>query len=114
MHPTLPLLDSSLYPLKWAESHFQTPEQLLSAVVQNEAHPDKEAFWQLLYADKVYQQWINFTVFGRYIQRSFAAFAAQSEDNFNVDMPELLKRELVRHAQLLPLGQVLFLGVRCH
>ncbi|MDO5770018.1 MAG: hypothetical protein Q4P13_10970 [Psychrobacter sp.] len=89
---------------------FTTPSELMTAIIKRQVAPDLSPFWQLLINDDIYQEWVNFTVFGRYIQRSFAAFYQQSEDNFNSGMPELLKHELKRHAQYLPLEQTLFVG----
>ena len=70
----------------------------------------QKQFSQKLLANEAYQDWINFTVFGRYVQRSFSAFYQQTEDVFNADMPELLRHELMRHTQRLPKGQVLLAG----
>ncbi|WP_019674007.1 hypothetical protein [Psychrobacter lutiphocae] len=67
----------------------------------------QQAFSQRLQDNRVYQDWTNFTVFGRYVQRSFSVFYQQSEDVFNADMPELLRHELMRHTQRLPSNQVL-------
>ncbi len=114
--PQLPNLDNSLYPLAWQQHLFASPSDLLLAIVQAQAaaavnaHPNQQQFSKLLQNNPIYQDWINFSVYGRYIQRSFTAFSQQSEDSFNTDMPELLKRELLRHAQRLPQHQVLFLG----
>lgn len=113
----LPSIDESLYPLRWpAEDKadggivFESPQALLTAILAGEQLLNQQDFWQILYANKVYQEWVNFTVFGRYVQRSFAAFYRQSEDNFNSGMPELLRHELMRHAQHLPESQTLFFG----
>lgn len=116
--PTLPSLEDSLYPLTWSYASelnnrkfkFNSSVDLLSAIICTEPAPSQQEFYQLLYADEVYQQWINFTVFGRYIQRSFAAFHSQSEDSFNTDMPDILRHELMRHSQYLPMEQGLFFG----
>jgi len=116
--PTLPNLEDSLYPLTWSyvsdltsgEFKFHSSADLLSAIICTEPAPSQQEFYQLLYASDVYQQWINFTVFGRYIQRSFAAFHSQSEDSFNTDMPDILRHELMRHSQYLPMEQGLFFG----
>ena len=108
-HPVLPLLDSSLYPFVWQEGRVDNPQQMLQIITMGK-HPSAQAYHQHLYANDIYQQWINFTVFGRYVQRSFAAFYRQSEDSFNSDMPELLRHELMRHAQYLPMTQTLFFG----
>ena len=109
---TLPLLDSSLYPQVWQQQTFTSPQMLLlsmlSATLSREVTIDASAFTKQLLADDVYQEWINTTVFGRYLHRNFTAFYQQTEDSFNTDMPALFRQELVRHAQYLPLGQVLF------
>ncbi|WP_201558702.1 hypothetical protein [Psychrobacter sp. 72-O-c] len=108
--PTLPELDSSLYPQVWEEQVFNDPQVLLTAMLQGRITPDPQAFTKQILANDVYQEWINFTVFGRYIQRSFAAFYQQSEDSFNMDIPALFRHELMRHAQYLPLDQILFVA----
>lgn len=116
--PTLPSLEDSLYPLIWpfaghltqGNLQFNSSAEVLSAIIATEAAPSRQQYYQLLYANEVYQQWINFTVFGRYIQRSFAAFHSQSEDSFNTDMPDILRHELMRHSQYLPMQQGLFFG----
>ncbi|MGP4734537.1 MULTISPECIES: hypothetical protein [unclassified Psychrobacter] len=109
---TLPLLDSSLYPQVWQQQTFASPQALLlsmlSATLSKDVTIDASAFTKQLLADDVYQEWINTTVFGRYLHRNFTAFYQQTEDSFNTDMPALFRQELVRHAQYLPLGQVLF------
>ncbi|WP_296210222.1 hypothetical protein [Psychrobacter sp. UBA3480] len=109
---TLPLLDSSLYPQVWQQQTFTSPQALLlsmlSATLSREVTIDASAFTKQLLADDVYQEWINTKVFGRYLHRNFTAFYQQTEDSFNTDMPALFRQELVRHAQYLPLGQVLF------
>ncbi len=109
---TLPLLDSSLYPQVWQQQTFTSPKALLlsmlSATLSRDVTIDASAFTKQLLADDVYQEWINTTVFGRYLHRNFTAFYQQTEDSFNTDMPALFRQELVRHAQYLPLGQVLF------
>ncbi|WP_105244248.1 hypothetical protein [Psychrobacter sp. Marseille-P5312] len=105
---TLALLDSSLYPQRWQQQTFATPQALLVAMLSAEGMPDAQDFTQQLLANEVYQDWINSSMFGRYLHRNFTAFYRQSEDSFNTDMPALFRRELTRHAQYLPLGQVLF------
>lgn len=109
---TLPLLDSSLYPQVWQQQTFTSPQalllSLLSATLSKDVTIDASAFTKQLLADDVYQEWINTTVFGRYLHRNFTAFYQQTEDSFNTDMPALFRQELVRHAQYLPLNQVLF------
>ncbi len=105
---TLPSLDSSLYPQIWQQQTFTNPQELLLAILMAEEVPDAAAFTQQLLANEVYQDWINSSVFGRYLQRNFTAFSQQTEDSFNIDMPSLFRQELMRHAQYLPLEQVLF------
>lgn len=78
--------------------------------LQQQLASTQKQFSVRLLDNKVYQDWINFTVFGRYIQRSFSAFYQQTEDVFNANMPELLRHELMRHTQRLPKGQVLLLA----
>ncbi|WP_227428790.1 hypothetical protein [Psychrobacter sp. I-STPA6b] len=112
-HPSLPLLDGCLYPIQWQGHQICEPQQLLHALpcyLQQDLSTYKQAFCEILLQNDTYQEWINFTVFGRYVQRSFAAFYRQSEDNFNADMPDLLRHELMRHAQYLPMTQTLFFG----
>lgn len=105
---TLALLDNSLYPQSWQQQIFTNPRALLLAMLMTENMPDAEAFTKQLLANGVYQDWINSSVFGRYLHRNFTAFYRQTEDSFNTDMPALFRRELMRHAQYLPLEQVLF------
>lgn len=105
---TLPLLDSSLYPQSWQQQTFTNPPALLLAMLMTEDMPDADAFTKQLLDNEVYQDWINSSVFGRYLHRNFMAFYRQTEDSFNTDMPVLFRRELMRHAQYLPLEQVLF------
>ena len=105
---TLPLLDSSLYPQFWQQQTFTNPQALLLAILMAEEVPDADAFTKQLLKNDTYQDWINSSVFGRYLQRNFTAFSQQTEDSFNSDMPLLFRQELMRHAQYLPLGQVLF------
>lgn len=104
---TLALLDSSLYPQSWQQQIFTNPRALLLAMLMTENMPDAEAFTKQLLANDVYQDWINSSVFGRYLHRNFTAFYRQTEDSFNTDMPALFRRELMRHAQCLPIEQVL-------
>ena len=104
---TLALLDSSLYPQSWQQQTFTNPLALLLAMLMTENMPDAEAFTKQLLANGVYQDWINSSVFGRYLHRNFTAFYRQTEDSFNTDMPALFRRELMRHAQCLPIEQVL-------
>ena len=105
---TLPLLDSSLYPQFWQQQTFINPQALLLAILMAEEVPDADAFTKQLLKNDTYQDWINSSVFGRYLQRNFTAFSQQTEDSFNSDMPSLFRQELMRHAQYLPLEQVLF------
>ena len=104
---TLPLLDSSLYPQFWQQQTFTNPQALLLAMLMTENMPDAEAFTKQLLANGVYQDWINSSVFGRYLHRNFTAFYRQTEDSFNPGLPALFRRELMRHAQCLPIEQVL-------
>jgi hypothetical protein len=104
----LPLLDSSLYPQVWQRQTFTNPQTLLTAMLTADITPDAHAFTQQLLANDTYQEWINSTVFGRYLHRNFTAFYQQAEDSFNSDMPALFRQELTRHAQYLPLEQTLF------
>ncbi|MEZ2691813.1 hypothetical protein ACBQ04_03580 [Psychrobacter faecalis] len=105
---TLALLDSSLYPQSWQQQTFTDPPALLLAMLEAEDMADADTFTKQLLANEVYQDWINNSVFGRYLHRNFTAFYRQTEDSFNTDMPALFRRELMRHAQYLPLEQVLF------
>ena len=105
---TLALLDSSLYPQSWQQQIFTNPRALLLVMLMTENMPDAEAFTKQLLANDVYQDWINSSVFGRYLHRNFTAFYRQTEDSFNTDMPALFRRELMRHAQCLPIEQVFF------
>lgn len=77
-------------------------------MLDNEVTIDANTFTKRLLANDIYQEWINTTVFGRYLHRNFTAFYQQTEDSFNVEMPALFRQELTRHAQYMPLGQVLF------
>jgi len=104
----LPLLDSSLYPQIWQQQKFTNPQALLLAMLKADITADADAFTKQLLKNDTYQDWINSSVFGRYLQRNFTAFSQQTEDSFNVDMPLLFRQELMRHAQYLALEQVLF------
>jgi hypothetical protein len=104
----LPLLDSSLYPQIWQQQKFTNPQALLLAMLKADITADADAFTKQLLKNDTYQDWINSSVFGRYLQRNFTAFSQQTEDSFNVDMPLLFRQELMRHAQYLPVEQVLF------
>ncbi len=105
---TLPLLDRSLYPQVWQQQTLLNPQALLLAMLIADITPDANFFTRQLLANDTYQEWINSSVFGRYLQRNFTAFSQQIEDSFNIDMPSLFRQELMRHAQYLPLEQVLF------
>ena len=105
---TLPLLDSSLYPQSWQQQTFNNPQALLLAMLTADTTADADAFTKQLLANDIYQEWINASVFGRYLQRNFTAFSQQTEDSFNSDMPALFRQELMRHAQYLPPEQILF------
>jgi len=115
---TLPLLDSSLYPQVWERQILLSPQALLlsmlSTTLNTDVTVDASAFTKQLLADDVYQEWINTTVFGRYLHRNFTAFYQQTEDSFNTDMPALFRQELMRHTQYLPLNQVLFFAGDMH
>ena len=104
----LPLLDSSLYPQVWQQQKFTNPQALLLAMLTIDITADADAFTKQLLKNDTYQDWINSSIFGRYLQRNFTAFSQQTEDSFNADMPLLFRQELMRHAQYLPLEQVLF------
>ncbi|MFZ3075336.1 MAG: hypothetical protein WA114_04065 [Psychrobacter glacincola] len=104
----LRLLDSSLYPQIWQQQTFTNPQALLIAMLMSESTPDAKTFSKQLLANDTYQDWINSSVFGRYLHRNFTAFYQQTEDSFNTEMPALFRQELMRHAQYLPLEQVLF------
>ena len=115
---TLPLLDSSLYPQVWDRQILLSPQALLlsmlSTTLNTDVTVDASAFTKQLLADDVYQEWINTTVFGRYLHRNFTAFYQQTEDSFNTDIPALFRQELMRHTQYLPLNQVLFFAGDMH
>ena len=104
----LPLLDSSLYPQVWQQKKFTNPQALLLAMLTADITADADAFTKQLLKNNTYQDWINSSIFGRYLQRNFTAFSQQTEDSFNADMPLLFRQELMRHAQYLPVEQVLF------
>jgi hypothetical protein len=105
---TLPLLDSSLYPQVWQQQTFLNPQTFLMALLTTDMTLDAGLFTKQLLANDTYQDWINATVFGRYLHRNFTAFYQQTEDSFNEEMPALFRQELTRHAQYLPLEQTLF------
>lgn len=107
---TLPLLDSSLYPQVWERQILLSPQALLLSMLtlSTDITADANVFATQLVANDVYQEWINTTVFGRYLHRNFTAFYQQTEDSFNADMPALFRQELMRHTQYLPFNQILF------
>ena len=105
---TLPSLDSSLYPQSLQQQTLLNPQALLMAMLTADITLEANFFTRQLLANDTYQEWINSSVFGRYLQRNFTAFSQQTEDSFNSDMPSLFRQELMRHAQYLPLEQVLF------
>ena len=105
---TLPLLDNSLYPQVWQQQTFISPQDFLLAMLTGCITPDAQTFTKQLLANDVYIEWVNTTVFGRYLHRQFTAYSQQTEDSFNTDMPALFRQELTRHAQYLPLEQILF------
>lgn len=106
-------LDSELYPITLAGQVYKDGEAVLSALL-NKQTPNKQLnlsahqFSQLLSQTDAYQQWVNFTVYGRYLERSFQAFYQQQTDDFNWGMATLLLQELKRHSRHLPKGQQLF------
>ncbi len=108
--PTLSALDSSLYPIIWEQQTFTDAHSLLMALITDSITLEAKDFANWLLANDIYQEWINATVFGRYIQRQFAAFYHQSEDSFNIDIPTLFRNELYRYGQYLPLEQMLFVA----
>ncbi len=109
-HSTLAELDSSLYAQIWEQQTFSNAQLLLLAMINGNITPDPYVFTKTLQDNGVYQDWVNATVFGRYIQRSFAAFYQQTEDSFNTELPALFRHELHRYGQYLPLEQVLFVA----
>ena len=109
-HSTLAELDSSLYPQIWEQQTFSNAQLLLLAMLNGSITADPYAFTQTLQDNDVYQDWVNATVFGRYIQRSFATFYQQTEDSFNTELPALFRHELHRYGQYLPLEQILFVA----
>lgn len=107
---TLAELDSSLYAQIWEQQTFSNAQLLLLAMLNGSITADPYAFTKTLQDNEVYQDWINATVFGRYIQRSFAAFYQQTEDSFNTELPALFRHELHRYGQYLPQEQILFVA----
>ena len=106
----LALLDASFYPQCWDERCATDALGLLLALLRGEIVTSAEDIAARLLDDTVYREWIYFSVFGRYLQRSFDAFYRQSEDSFNSDMPDLFRAELMRHARPLPVAQQLFMA----
>lgn len=109
-HSTLAELDNSLYPQVWGQHTFINAQSLLLAMLNGSITADPYTFTQTLQDNDVYQDWVNAAVFGRYIQRSFAAFHQQTEDSFNTELPALFRHELHRYGQYLPLEQILFVA----
>lgn len=107
---TLPELDNSLYPQVWEQQTFDNAQTLLMAMLLGKVSPDPYLFTKQLQANDTYQEWITASIFGRYIQHSFAALYGQSEDSFNRDIPVLFRNELMRHTQYLPLEQIVFMA----
>ncbi|MGO1490598.1 MAG: hypothetical protein ACTHWG_05285 [Psychrobacter sp.] len=105
---TLALLDSSLYPQSWQQQSFSSPQAFFRGLLAGDIPPDADAFTKQLLVNDIYKDWIYSSVFGRYLHRNFTAFYRQTEDSFNTDMPDIFRRELTRHAQYLPVEQVLF------
>ena len=69
----LALLDSSLYPKIWQQQIFNSPQVLLLEMLTADIIPDADIFTRQLLANDTYQEWINSSVFGRYLQRNFTA-----------------------------------------
>ncbi|MGO2231452.1 hypothetical protein [Psychrobacter sp.] len=105
---TLALLDSSLYPQSWQQQSFSSPQAFFRGLLAGDIPPDADAFTKQLLVNDTYKDWIYSSVFGRYLHRNFTAFYRQTEESFNTDMPDIFRRELTRHAQYLPVEQVLF------
>lgn len=106
----LALLDASFYPQCWDERCATDALALLHALLQGDVTASAEDIAARLLEDSAYREWIYFSVFGRYLQRSFDAFYRQSEDSFNSDMPDLFRAELMRHARPLAIQQQLFMA----
>lgn len=108
-HATFAHLDNELYPLTLSSGqNFVNAESVLMALLHGYLSISASEFAQQLTNQSAYQNWINFTVYGRYIEHSFQAFYQQDIDDFNSDMASLLLQELKRHGRQLPKGQVLF------
>lgn len=105
---TFDALDEQLYPIELSGQCFANAKTLLLAILQNDLSISANEFAKHLAKQSVYQSWINFTVYGRYVERSFQAFYQQEKDDFNMEMSGLLLQELKRHTRCLPKNQVLF------
>lgn len=105
---TFDALDEQLYPIELSGQCFANAKTLLLAILQNDLSISANEFAKHLAKQSVYQSWINFTVYGRYVERSFQAFYQQDKDDFNMEMSGLLLQELKRHTRCLPKNQVLF------
>lgn len=143
-HSNFPHLDDSVYPLHWQNSVFDDAHAFICWLlchwlsadgvpfqkvndkkINNKKVNDKnmaanieqQQFSKLLLNDDVYQAWIHYSFFGRYIQRSFKAFydtqhgfEGDKNNQFTAEMPVILHQELLRHARCLPIGQTLFVA----
>lgn len=105
---TFDALDEQLYPIELSGQCFANAKTLLLAILKNDLSISANEFAKHLAKQSVYQSWINFTVYGRYVERSFQAFYQQEKDDFNMEMSGLLLQELKRHTRCLPKNQVLF------
>lgn len=105
---TFDALDEQLYPIELSGQCFANAKTLLLAILKNDLSISANEFAKHLAKQSVYQIWINFTVYGRYVERSFQAFYQQEKDDFNMEMSGLLLQELKRHTRCLPKNQVLF------
>lgn len=105
---TFDALDEQLYPIELSGQCFANAKTLLLAILQNDLSISANEFAKHLAKQSVYQSWINFTVYGRYVERSFQVFYQQEKDDFNMEMSGLLLQELKRHTRCLPKNQVLF------
>lgn len=105
---TFDALDEQLYPIELSGQCFANAKTLLLAILKNDLSISANEFAKHLAKQSVYQSWINFTVYGCYVERSFQAFYQQEKDDFNMEMSGLLLQELKRHTRCLPKNQVLF------
>lgn len=105
---TFDALDEQLYPIELSGQCFANAKTLLLAILKNDLSISANEFAKHLAKQSVYQSWINFTVYGRYVERSFQAFYQQEKDDFNMEMSGLLLQELKHHTRCLPKNQVLF------